>query len=485
MAGIRVRHDVWKLSKTNKWEPTLLWYAKAIAKMQTRPINDPTSWRYQAAIHDYIPGSDPLANPADVLPDDSDRFWGQCQHLSWFFLPWHRMFLFHFEQIVADAVVKLGGDPGWSLPYWNYSDTSNPDARKLPPAFYERTLPDGTPNPLRVENRQRGNDGRIVANPVNADIGQCLGEPSFTADSLGGSPGFGGPETAFNHGQGNVVGMLEATPHGNMHMAVGDWMGSFETAGLDPIFWLHHSNIDRLWNVWRARSAGHQNPNDRQWLTGVTFEFHDAGGNIVSHTANQVVDSTANPLSYKYEDEVDPLRGIDFAPRILSVGERSIPEMVGATDKPVTLTGRPASASFTVNPPTGPARTLAAGGGTPRIYLNVENITGPRHHTSYSVYLNLPPAGEPNNHPELLAGSMPLFGVAQASQASDKHAGSGLHYAFEVSNIVRKLEAKGDWDPKNVRVTFVPDYELARTESVGRPQATGAIQVGRISLYHK
>src|ERR1051326_3355587 len=110
MAGTRVRQDVWKLTRTDKWHPTLLWYAKAIAEMQTRPINDPTSWRYQAAIHDYIPGQDPLATPGDVLPSDADKFWAQCQHVSWFFLPWHRMYLFHFEQIIADTLVKLGGD---------------------------------------------------------------------------------------------------------------------------------------------------------------------------------------------------------------------------------------------------------------------------------------------------------------------------------------------------------------------------------------
>ena len=51
-------------------------------------------------------------------------------------------------------------------------------------------------------------------------------------------------------------------PHGAVHSLVGNdydefgqlvdtgWMGSFFTAGLDPLFWLHHANIDRLWEVW-------------------------------------------------------------------------------------------------------------------------------------------------------------------------------------------------------------------------------------------
>src|SRR6185312_6376536 len=97
----------------------------------------------------------------------------------------------------------------------------------------------------------------------------------------------------------------------------------------------------------------------------------------------------------------DPTGAADSTPRILSVGEKPIPEMVGATDKPVTLSGKPISASFAVKQPTGPARTLSADAPR-RMYLNVENITGPHHHTSYSVYLNLPPGEDAGKHPELL-----------------------------------------------------------------------------------
>src|SRR5688572_16910261 len=137
--ALRTRRDVWKLAD---WDPILFWYAKAIRRMQSRPIEDPTSWRYQAAIHDYDRDRDPLADDSDRLP--SMDFWSQCQHSSWFFLPWHRMYLHFFEQIVADAVIQEGGPADWALPYWNYSDLSNPNARKMPPAFRAPTLPDGT-----------------------------------------------------------------------------------------------------------------------------------------------------------------------------------------------------------------------------------------------------------------------------------------------------------------------------------------------------
>src|SRR5438067_738020 len=106
--GVKVRKDVYGLAD---WDPILIWYAKAITEMQSRPINDPTSWRYQAAIHDYRRVSDPLAVPGEALPSatDQNRFWAQCQHFTWYFLPWHRMYLAYFEQIVASAVATLGG----------------------------------------------------------------------------------------------------------------------------------------------------------------------------------------------------------------------------------------------------------------------------------------------------------------------------------------------------------------------------------------
>ncbi len=72
-----------------------------------------------------------------------------------------------------------------------------------------------------------------------------------------GTPGFGGPVTGFHTGGGNS-GALENLPHNIIHTRIGGQNGfmSFpDTAALDPIFWLHHCNIDRLWEVWRNQGA--------------------------------------------------------------------------------------------------------------------------------------------------------------------------------------------------------------------------------------
>ena len=219
------------------------------------------------------------------------------------------MYLFHFEQIVSATIEQLNG-PEWALPYWNYSDNNNPDARRLPPAFRAELTPDQEPNPLLVVRAQPRLQQRpqIIADEFDIDINDCLAEPAFVAQGTGGNPGFGGPQTGFNHGGGNAVGKIEMTPHGSMHMAVGGFMGAFNTAGLDPLFWLHHCNIDRLWTVWLQRNPVASQP-DAGVVAGWrrSSRFATPAGNVVEHTSSQVVDTTATPLLYDYDDVSDPI----------------------------------------------------------------------------------------------------------------------------------------------------------------------------------
>lgn len=486
--AIRTRRDVYKLAQ---WDPILVWYARGIAEMQRRPINNPTSWRYQSAIHDYVRANDPNRQASDTLPSNADqrRFWRQCQHFSWYFLPWHRIYLLFFEQIVAAAVRQLGGPADWALPYWNYSDDSNPNARRLPPAFIATNLPNGAPNPLRVTRRRPGaNNGAILGDADDVELSDCLEENRFVAQAIGGSPGFGGPRTAFNHSTGDA-GFVESVPHGSMHMAVGGvgvggWMSSFDTAALDPIFWLHHCNIDRLWSVWLRRDSAHRNPTDARWLTNLRFEFHNAAGQIVSMTPSQVVDTRAAALSYDYEDTSDPLGATETARRRpMEEEEERVPEMVGATDQPVTLAGRESSASVPVKAPTGPAGGREAGAAPRKVYLRLENITSEGEAESYQVYLNLPEGANPEEHRELYAGLLPMFGVAESSDPERGHPGSGLHYTLDITKVVRALEVQNAWNPDEMRVTFVPKQRPADRES-GAVTAGSPVQVGRISVYY-
>lgn len=72
-------------------------------------------------------------------------------------------------------------------------------------------------------------------------------------------------------------------------------------APLDPIFWLHHCNIDRLWQEW-LRGSGHANPTAAAWLNEA-FDFHNSSGAAVSMRVSEVVNTRRAPLSYRYDDE--------------------------------------------------------------------------------------------------------------------------------------------------------------------------------------
>ena len=479
--AVRVRKSVYSLTAPGpgKWHPDLLWYARAVTEMKQRPIADPTSWRYQAAIHEYIRDSDPLADAGDIMPSqaEQDRYWTTCQHFSWFFLSWHRMYLFYFEQIVADTMRQLGYADWdkWALPYWNYSDDKNASARRLPPEFWAPKTPDNVVNPLLEHERNPGcNTGKIIARDRQVDIRTCLTDGDFTADPIGGNPGFGGPATGFNHDSSgsNVVGKLDATPHGAMHGAVGGFMGGFNTAGLDPIFWLHHCNIDRLWTVWQGRYPGHD-PVQPEWLTAVRFAFRDKTAADVEHTSSETVDTTVAPWLYKYDDVSDPF-GQPAGPESVEVvvADR-IPEMIGATEGPITLAGGRSDTHLELAPPTGPAAGLEAAGVRPKVYLNIENITGLRSRVSYEVYLN-----------EISVGEMPLFGLAEATRSASPHGGSGLKYAFDVTRVVQQLQQRNDWDQNHVRVSFVALPPVAAPEAA-EEAAASPVRVGRVSVYVK
>jgi hypothetical protein len=140
-----VRRNIWSLEATQSWDAVTLAYARAVAEMQQRPADDPTSWTYQAAMHGTYASVPPGAD------------WNQCQHASWFFPPWHRMYVYYLERIVREIVVSQGGPADWALPYWNY--TAGAPANTLPPAFREQVYrsPTGTaPNPLYTDRRAPG-----------------------------------------------------------------------------------------------------------------------------------------------------------------------------------------------------------------------------------------------------------------------------------------------------------------------------------------
>ena len=169
-------------------------------------------------------------------------------------------------------------------------------------------------------------------------------------------------------------------------------------------------------------------------------------------------------------------------------------EMVGATDAPVPLTRGATAAEITVNAPTGPARRtteLRAADEEPgRVFLKVENVKGSRLPADfYLVHVNAPADADPAELEDRRAGYISTFGVPEASRSDEEHPGSGLTYSFDITNVVRRLEAAGEWDPAHLRVTFTPEPESVGehrhrlSEGLSEGLAEGDLEVGRISIY--
>lgn len=475
------RRDIWELSEEDQWHPVIEWYARAITAMQGKDRTDPTSWLHLAAIH----GTD---IPRSSWPRGAT--WQECQHFSWFFLPWHRIYLHYFESVVRQTVADLGGPSSdWALPYWDYSDPQRPDVRKLPPAFREPQMPSGDPNPLFVGERDPdiNQGGELSAGEV--DIGDAMGKTSFTEP--GGLAGFGGAITGWNH-VGGTVGTLERTPHGSVHGGVGGsqppgWMSMFNTAGLDPIFWLHHANIDRLWEVWLGQGGGRVNPTEERWLN---MWFKVGGGvSAATLTVRDVLDTTQPPLTYHYSNVSLPAPGPEeaaarigsealFAQEEEPMSQDIFPEMVGASDDRVPLTATRTEAEVAVEAPSGPALMESAEGAQPRkVYLKVENVRGKELAApSYLVHVNLPPEADPTEYEDRRAGQVSMFGVLEASEGNEEHSGSGLTFSFDITGVVERLQGTGEWDPERLRVTFTP-------VRAGAKQG-GDVNAGRVSLFY-
>jgi len=124
---VRIRQNLANASAT-----LIASFRKGVAAMQARPVSNPRSWQYWANVHG-TPG-----------PQNAAGTWKQCQHGSFFFLPWHRMYLFYFEKVLRAA----SGDPNFTLPYWRWTSQ-----RAMPLPFRS---PANATNKLFVASPNRG-----------------------------------------------------------------------------------------------------------------------------------------------------------------------------------------------------------------------------------------------------------------------------------------------------------------------------------------
>lgn len=469
------REDAWKLGAG--WNDTLLWYAKAIITLKGRALTDRTSWRYLAAMHQFDRGlwmHQGIIDHTTALPAqaDMDVAWNQCQHSSFYFLPWHRGYLARFEQIIAATIVALHGPADWKLPYWNYLDATNPDARSIPQAFLEPYLPDGTTrNPL--EDVPRYGQKILAANPQLgiADIDlTAMNVTKFT-----GIFSFGGSATHFSNPDVGVRGQLENVPHGSVHILVGGasptdgslgYLSRFETAGLDPLFWLHHCNIDRLWAAWMTK-PGVEMEVGQQWLDGPSDRAFAVptvdGSGLETYTAR---DTLAGGKFYPDYDDLHAgtgvaalLGGARMADIVKGSPVMAEPTVIGANSETLTVGTAAVETAVRIAAQERTALVAAIGRTAPdapaekQTFLQLENIRGKGVAGGLQVYVNSPAGADlPEDR---FAGSAALFGLSSVSAVDGGHGGNGITLVFDISDLAKRLAAAGDFDPAHLRVKIV------------------------------
>jgi tyrosinase len=246
----------------------------------------------------------------------------ECPHGWSTFLPWHRMYLWGFEQQLQDI------SPSVTLPYWDWSQSTtqqisegyipqafhcwvtdemlsglsgkvSPDTIKRLESVERKTFPSinrlwaatgGIPeseqatvidalkavNPLFSELRWPGDfSGHNIKHhyPTPADIERIVAVESWRD--------FGGGMDV-----DQSFGILDMDPHNTMHLWIGGFpkeghpqgglMGNNLTAAFDPIFWAHHANVDRIWALWQERHPGVDPPDPDDVLPGVNSTVRDS-----------------------------------------------------------------------------------------------------------------------------------------------------------------------------------------------------------------
>lgn len=271
-------------------------YNKAVELMKALPEDDPRSFKQQANVHcAYCQG----AYKQLGFPNLHLKI-----HSSWLFFPFHRFYLYFHERILA----KLIDDPNFALPYWNWD---SPDGMFLPTVYTNpnSSLFDELRNKIHRPSTVVNLDYNFVEDGTvtnRTQISRNLATMYRQMVSDAKTPRlFLGEKYREGDEWGPGKGTVELVPHNTVHSWTGDntqprgeHMGIFYSAARDPIFFAHHSNIDRLWTVWKGLGGKRKDFTDYDWLES-GFIFYDENANPVRVKIRDSLDTVK--LRYDYE----------------------------------------------------------------------------------------------------------------------------------------------------------------------------------------
>ncbi len=244
-------------------------------------------------------------------------------HWSWYFLPWHRGYIYFLERILANILTtKLNIDGSkFAYPYWDWmthKEIPNTRLREqsglASPLFgYDLTqenmvnadnlgfdntaLYDGNRGPTLLKPKMDPNNELTVDSQNHVKDVLYYTSPEYIYKILNAPwEQFGGGSTIDrNTGQG----LLEQNPHNDGHDWVGTRigknrsMGTLRYAALDPIFYMHHCNIDRIFSMYSQPMPDLDGPWGQQ-----TYQYTDIDGSWVTVSVKNIMTGLSNNISY-------------------------------------------------------------------------------------------------------------------------------------------------------------------------------------------
>ncbi|MCJ1477585.1 hypothetical protein MMC13_006258 [Lambiella insularis] len=220
-------------------------YIQALQRLQNTNQTAMLSYFQVCGIHGY-----PNV-PWDGVVGYTSRV-GYCTHSSILFPTWHRPYLALYEQLLWEQAQKVAATYNTSekatyqaaaksfrMPYWDWS--------------LNATMPTLVNVPIITIKTPKG--VQSVPNPLyNYTFHPLPGASDFPqGDGIFSSESDYAPFSNTGFYNGTSYNSLENL-HNSIHALVGmgGHMGYVPYSAFDPIFWLHHTNVDRLTAIWQA-----------------------------------------------------------------------------------------------------------------------------------------------------------------------------------------------------------------------------------------
>ncbi|TFK23844.1 Di-copper centre-containing protein [Coprinopsis marcescibilis] len=315
---VRIRREWRTLSPLQK-----ISFIHSVQCLQTRPAMNPS-------------------HPAVVTIWDELQYihvrFAHSTHIVGQFLPWHRQYVKTFENLLRESCLYLG-----PLPYWNQAiDADSPLSISASPVFHSKFGfgGDGVPGTYTFPVDPYANNSELSSRFIPELYKGCVVDGPFATTVLRIGPGYLNTNHCITRGINDVFRplvnsasvaavltqptfeefrrQLDGTPigfpaplnpkvHDGGHGLIGGEMTNYYSSSGDPLFFLHHGNMDRLWWLWQkanpARLGEIAGPVDVRDINGLQVTLStvlDFGTLTPRIPIRNVMNTENEPLCYTY-----------------------------------------------------------------------------------------------------------------------------------------------------------------------------------------